>query len=564
MFVSFEGIDGSGKTTLSNLVVKSLKAQGLTVKHLRAGGTFSSDVSEAIRTLSRDSRNLQLGARAEFLLYLARDVQLVEEALPEALERYDIVIADRFVQSAEALARFGRGLPAAYTRQVLAAVTDVSPDLVLLVDVDPVLARARRKADKAVRRDSRPPSRKGLSGVGLQHRMREGYLQLAREAPERWAVVDNEGTLQSTCDRLTELIARASREGTARALAAFAAQRPAAPRPPVPINSPQVALERLLGWVDARAEHEPQVAAYLLGGLHGPGVDERRRELAQRVPVVVLQGLGRADDEVSWSLRHELSVAQPEAVARSLGGLPGNDARAAALRERLSELVPVAVLGSLAGSDDAAAWQLRDRWYEAHPTSALASLSGLPGERAWELRARWRSTHGNALEFDYELARAAARSIVGLDDDRAWELRKLCRAAAPVASLASIGGSLDERAWSWRERMLRRASKVVMETLRQLVSARAFELRAAVAADVKEAIDSLRDLDHEAAWRLREQYADVWTSTVIKSLGPLADSLRGRTLLERQLQRYPGNVSLLKHAAAIALGVHHRPVLEGL
>ena len=111
MFVVFEGIDGSGKTTVSNSVARKLREAGLSVEHLREGGKFSSRVTQAIREFGRDVRNLELVPEAEFFLYVTRDVQLLEEKTRPALGRADVVIADRFLYSAEVLARFGRGLP---------------------------------------------------------------------------------------------------------------------------------------------------------------------------------------------------------------------------------------------------------------------------------------------------------------------------------------------------------------------------------------------------------------------------------------------------------------------
>jgi len=75
---------------------------------------------------------------------------------------------------------------------------------------------------------------------------------------------------------------------------------------------------------------------------------------------------------------------------------------------------------------------------------------------------------------------------------------------------------------------------------------------------LQEAIDSLQELDGPSAWALRERCADLWPSTVVKSLGALAGTARGRELTERQLRRHGGNVSLLKHAAAIAVGANIR------
>src|SRR5262245_57622374 len=149
MFVVFEGIDGSGKTTVSNQVAERLRASGLKITHLRAEGKFASAVSEAIRDLGRDVRNVELAPQTEFLLYVARDVQLIEESLRPALKTSDVVLADRFLFTAEILARKGRHLSRQFTTPVLqCAAGGLAPDLVILVDVDPVLARARRKAHK--------------------------------------------------------------------------------------------------------------------------------------------------------------------------------------------------------------------------------------------------------------------------------------------------------------------------------------------------------------------------------------------------------------------------------
>jgi hypothetical protein len=81
-------------------------------------------------------------------------------------------------------------------------------------------------------------------------------------------------------------------------------------------------------------------------------------------------------------------------------------------------------------------------------------------------------------------------------------------------------------------------------------------MREEMAGTVKEAIDSMNELDAERGWQLRERCADLWSSTVVKSLGRLADTPRGRALVARQLARHPDNLSLLKHSAAIALGCH--------
>jgi dTMP kinase len=557
MFVVFEGIDGSGKTTVSNMVAERLRGVGLSVKHLRAEGKFVSVVSEAIRDLGRDARNIELVPQAEFLLYVARDVQLIEQALRPALGQTDVVLADRFLYTAEILGRHGRRLSPDWIAPILeAAAGGLSPDLVVLVDVDPVLARARRKAAKLAADDRRPPSRKGLAGVGLQHRMRRGYLDLAAAAPERWVVVDNEDVLEDSVNRVTELIIEAHRSGVAKALQSFRAAKRKTARPPKPLSTAAEALDAFLTWVDSRSEREPRVAAYLLGGLFGRGIDERRRALATRVPQAVLAGLSGLGDEVSWELREKLQREHPRTVAETLAGFPSHHPRASALRALLEREAPLEIITSLARLDDDLAWELRDRLYDRYPAVVVGSLGMLGSDRAWQTRQRWLDRENGQLGQSYETARIAAKSVTGLDDERSWSVRREVRISAPVAALASLEGVVGPRSWAFRAEFLSRAPKVVMLTLKRLSHPLAWQMRKAVAGDCKEAIDSISWLDDPEAWELREAHADVWPSTVVKTLGPLCEIPRGRELLERQLRAYPGNVSLLKHAAAVALRIH--------
>lgn len=564
MFIVFEGIDGSGKTTVSNMVAQKLRDTGLSVEHLREGGKFSSPVTQAIREFGRDARNLDLTPQAEFFLYVTRDVQLLDEMTRPALGRADVVIADRFLYSAEIIGRYGRGLPAEWVKPVLAAAArGLEPDLVILVDVDPNVARARRKVSKLVTQDKRPPSRKGLSGVGMQHRFRAGYLEMAAQSPDKWIKVDNDRDLNVTVDYVFKILSTAKRQGVAAALATAKQEAPPPKAPPPPMATPAEALAYFLGLVDKRAEKEPNVAAYLLSGLHGPGADERRRALADRAPEGILAGLNGLVDDVSWELRERLVDKAPQRVARSLGGVARLHPRGAKLRAELAKTVPVDVLASLDTMDTDEAWALRDRLMTSNPDVVCASLSRLGTERAWDLRERWLvGKGGEQVLATFENARTICKSVTGLDDDRAWELRKAAREAAPISAVASVKYVLSDRAWKWRERYLARAPKAVLDTLARVEDPRAWQMRAAVAATVKEAIDSINELGSEEAWKMRDQFADVWPSTVLKSVGALAATPQGQTLLARQLRKYPENLSLLKHVSAIALGANVDPELQ--
>jgi hypothetical protein len=214
---------------------------------------------------------------------------------------------------------------------------------------------------------------------------------------------------------------------------------------------------------------------------------------------------------------------------------------------------------ALGGVDDERAWQARERAFANEPALrevVVGTLAGLDSERAWRLRRGLLQERQNQLATSYELSRVLAKSVGGLSDERAWQLRRSARPLAPVAALQSLAGVNDEESWQWRRELLRKAPKVVMASLRGRTEPEAWAMRAAVADDCKEALDGLQGVELEPAWSLRESYAAVWPSTAVKSLGPLADTPRGAGLLAEQLTRFPDNISLLKHAAAIGLGLH--------
>jgi len=560
MFVVFEGIDGSGKTTISNLVVRRLAERGIETCHLRQDGKFASSITEAVRALARDSRNLALVPEAELLLYAAREVQLTEEVLKPELAKGKLVVADRYLYTAEVLGRFGRGLDPAWVSSMLKlAGRGLVPDLVVLVDVEPAVARARRKASKLTEPTKKPPSRKGLAGGGLAQRLRSGYLQLAAAEPERFAVVDNDTDLETIVVRIQQLIQASLSRGVWRALVDYrdqvAARKGAERHAPVGRSSLGEALERFLGAINARAALEPGVAAFLLTGFHGERVDKLRSELAEKAPRVVLYALSGLADEHSFRLRHRLVKNYPGEVATSLTGI-GNDVSAAReLRQELRDLAGAEVAASLRALADDQSFALRDELYERHPDAVVASLDGLDDARAWQLRERFLSVRGQKLAGDQELASVLMRSVCRLEDARAWELRDRCWDVAPVAVLKSLSNLDDARSWRLREETLGRAPRPVLESLGRLRTPRAWALRDAAAADCKEALDGLSGADETEAWALRERCADLWPSTVIKSLGGLYLGSRGQALLERELSLYGHELSVLRNASSLALNL---------
>ena len=549
MFVVFEGIDGGGKTTLSNLVASRLRDGGLRVAHVREGGKFASAVTQSMRELGRDARNLALTPRAELMLYLTREVQLVDEATRPAIASMDVVIADRYVFTAEVLAIYGRGLPAAQVEPLVrAAAADVQPDLVILVDVDPAIARARRRVSKLLAPDDKPPSRKGLAGTALQQRLRRGYRELAARDPARWLVLDNtDADLEATADALVALV-RAGGAASARGALA-GSTRDSMLRG----GDHGQAREALIAWVDRRAIREPGLAAYFLDGLWGDAIDDRRRALGLRVPAVIAAGLRSLDDSGSWELRRQLAMTAPDQVARSLVGAPALRDEASTLLRALAPHASRGVADALVGRDDEVAWELRAVLRADH---VMASLAGVPGARGWELRERWLAARGGAASLEVAAAALAAISVEGLADDRAWEVRKAVRTVAPVAALESTAGLADDRSWRWRERDLERAPKPVMKTIAAVDDPRAWAFRERVVGRCEEALDSIVGLDDPRAWAMRAVGAELWPATVVKSLGPLAAEARGHALVAELLARYPEDVALWRQATVQTSPAH--------
>ncbi|MFE8602298.1 dTMP kinase [Archangium violaceum] len=544
MLIVFEGIDGSGKTTLSNRVARELRRAGLSVRHVREDGKLASPVSEGLRLFTKNPRNLALTPMAELLLYAARETQLLEEVTRPALAEYEIVIADRFLYTAEVLARWGRGLPEHEVRPILeACARGLQPDRVFLIDVDPAIARARRRITKLLAPPQGTSSRKGLAGVGMQARLRAGYRALAAEEPERWSLVENADVpLDTMVGLLVQEVLRLVKGDVP-------SSNPVRARPAPPLRSLAEVRGRFLARLDGWMQEEPQLAAWFLAGLEGPDIDERRSQLAGKHPEVIAYGLSGLTDANAWELRRQLEEAAPVHVLGSLKELAADVPEAWALRERWETRKQEAVAESLGGLDSERAWVLRERIYFSAAEHVVGSLAGLGGERAWRERSRWLSDMGGEAALGLErVARIACRSIRGVDDERAWEWRERAFEVAPDAVLRTLDGLDSERAWEMRERHVARAPRAVLGTLEGLDVPRAWALRESFGVQCEEALDSFVGMEGATAWKLRTALADTWPAATVKNLGPLAFTSRGRTLIERLLESHPHDFALLRQA----------------
>lgn len=192
MLITFEGIEGSGKSTQVRLLQDVLTRQGHTVVATREpGGTA---ISDQIRTILLDARNSAMVSECELLLYYAARAQHVSQVILPALNSGGIVLCDRFTDATYAYQHFGRGLKSDIL-SVLDQFTlkDLRPNLTVLIDlpVETGLARAKSRA-AALEVNAREERFENLK-IEFHEKVRRGYLDLARKEPDRFLIVD--GTL---------------------------------------------------------------------------------------------------------------------------------------------------------------------------------------------------------------------------------------------------------------------------------------------------------------------------------------------------------------------------------
>lgn len=194
MFITFEGIDGCGKTTQIRLIsdfIKNLKYDIILVRE--PGGT---PISEKIREILLEKDNV-MSPEAEAYLYAASRAELVRKVIRPALKEGTIVICDRFLDSSLVYQGIGRGLglQAVYELNAM-AVGELKPDLTVLLDIDPIVARSRLKGRDRLENEQ----------LDFYNRVREGYLYLAQREPERIKVVDGGRSIQEVFGDVLSII----------------------------------------------------------------------------------------------------------------------------------------------------------------------------------------------------------------------------------------------------------------------------------------------------------------------------------------------------------------------
>ena len=199
MFITLEGPEGSGKTSHIKPLTEWLRAQGHKVFATREpGGT---DIGEQIRAVIHDLKNTEMHPRTETLLYQAARAQIVEQVIKPRLAAGEIVISDRYYDSTIAYQGYGHQQNLEEVRTLVKYATGgLIPDLTILLDID-VEAGLKRKTQNASEWN-----RLDAYDIDFHRRVRAGYLEMVRQEPERWVVVDASREWESVKEELRLVI----------------------------------------------------------------------------------------------------------------------------------------------------------------------------------------------------------------------------------------------------------------------------------------------------------------------------------------------------------------------
>lgn len=197
-FISFEGIDGSGKSTQARLLAEALREGGSPVTLTREPG--GSAGAEEIRRLLVEGAPDRWSPETEILLFTAARRDHVEKLIRPALEAGETVICDRFVDSTRVYQGTARADLRGMVDALHASMIGLEPDLTLVIDMDPEQALARGLA-----RESGEDRFEDM-GAGFQHRLRRGFLDLAAANPDRCAVIDGMADPQTVAGRVRETL----------------------------------------------------------------------------------------------------------------------------------------------------------------------------------------------------------------------------------------------------------------------------------------------------------------------------------------------------------------------
>lgn len=200
LFITLEGGEGAGKTTIANAVIDKLSTIGIETLYTREPGGIK--IAEKIREVILDRDHTEMDCRTEALLYAAARRQHLVEKVKPAMDEGRIVLCDRFVDSSIVYQGYARGIGMDEVREINQfAIEGFMPDLTIFFDIKPEIGLARIAAN-----DSREVNRLDLEGLAFHELVYEGYKKQAKMNPDRIVSVDATKSVETLTDEVCALI----------------------------------------------------------------------------------------------------------------------------------------------------------------------------------------------------------------------------------------------------------------------------------------------------------------------------------------------------------------------
>ena len=200
LFITLEGGEGAGKTTIANAVIDKLSTLGIETLYTREPGGIK--IAEKIREVILDRDHTEMDCRTEALLYAAARRQHLVEKVKPAMDEGRIVLCDRFVDSSIVYQGYARGIGMDEVREINQfAIEGFMPDLTIFFDIKPEIGLARIAAN-----DYREVNRLDLEGLAFHELVYEGYKKQAKMNPERIVSVDATKSVEALTDEVCALI----------------------------------------------------------------------------------------------------------------------------------------------------------------------------------------------------------------------------------------------------------------------------------------------------------------------------------------------------------------------
>lgn len=207
LFITFEGVEGSGKSTQLEILEKELKEKGFKIEKIREPGRTK--ISEKIRQILLDSKNSDMDYMTELLLYYASRAQHIARKLLPKKKEGKIILCDRFTDLTLAYQGYGRGLDKKLINKLTNLVVGKNkPDITILIDIDPEISLERAKALSADKSGDRLEKEK----IEFHKRVWKGYCEIARKE-ERFIVINGDQSIENISKEVLEKIEKSYKKG---------------------------------------------------------------------------------------------------------------------------------------------------------------------------------------------------------------------------------------------------------------------------------------------------------------------------------------------------------------